>query len=242
MRLNQLTYYLYNIFRLCFWVSLIWTSILIAGMLSKKILQEFNIMNESYENTISCKIPVTLKITPNQTFFDENKKNNEIIVKSMYNKKTDLIKFSQKKIKTNTNISITSSKTWLQVIIIIKRLIKWLISLGILYFLKNIFYELKDSLEITKNIVTNTRKISFVFLIGTFIKLIISLVFFYSFNSIHFISKIDNKIIDLPGVIVNIYSRLEFNIPILILGISLLIISQLFKEALKIKQENELTI
>ena len=66
--------------------------------------------------------------------------------------------------------------------------------------------------------------------------------FFYSFNSIHFISKIDNKIIDLPGIIVNIYSKYEFNIPILILGISLLIISQLFKEALKIKQENELTI
>ena len=96
-------------------------------------------------------------------------------------------------------------------------------------------------MEFRLQLSNKVRKLGVVLTFLVFFKLLLSFIFHLYFDVITVLTSIENEIIANPTNVL-IYPRLDFNLLMFIVGLSLIILSTLLKEGNRIQQENDLTI
>lgn len=216
---------LYSFFRLGFWLSLIFSVIMILGFSSKTILKQLDVFEKT---KFSYEIPVNVSVV-NPTKANVVINNNEYIEPSKYG-------FS-----TNTNFKVKSNKRWISILLFIDNTYELFFIVLIFFLLKNIFKNLKEEFDFSQ-VISKDVKLLGILLIGSMVfKIITSTVMYYSFDMITFSSAI-NGIKNLDSSLIYIKPKINFKIWFLLIGISLLILNKLLVKGIEIKKENELTI
>ena len=144
-------------------------------------------------------------------------------------------------IATEADVYVKSKSFWLEALLFLKSYVALISLVLIFYFLKEIFKTLKSGMEFRLQLSNKVRKLGVVLTFLVFFKLLLSFIFHLYFDVITVLTSIENEIIANPTNVL-IYPRLDFNLLMFIVGLSLIILSTLLKEGNRIQQENDLTI
>ena len=145
-------------------------------------------------------------------------------------------------IYADTTVYVKSKSLWLEILLFAKGFIALTLTVLVFYFLTNIFRILRSKLEFGSQLSNKVNALGIILTAGVVLKLVLSIIFHFYLDVITVFSiSIDDEIISNPTNVL-IYPRLDFNLAMFLIGLSLIILSQLLKEGNRIQRENELTI
>ena len=201
-----------NLFKDSMYASFDKKMLQISGLTQKKL-------DSFFENSSD------IKITGNKILigypFEENK----------------FLKTNTSSFSTKGTLNIKSTNSFFAFCQFLKSYIPFLISLLIIYQLKSIFKLLKKDFGFSLQLSKRIKKTGFLLIIGQIITLFLSLIFTFYYGFASFKNWNQNN-----GIQLTINPRLEFDIVLTLVGLSLLILGVLLKKGNEIQQENDLTI
>ncbi|WP_179021617.1 DUF2975 domain-containing protein [Winogradskyella forsetii] len=148
---------------------------------------------------------------------------------------------SNSSIHSDTFIYVKTKSLWLEILLFTKSYIALVLTVLIFYFLKSIFKILKSDSGFGSQLSQKVKILGIILTLGVVLKLTLSIVFYFYLNVITVFSSIDNEIISNPTQVL-IHPRLDFNLSMLLIGLSLIILSTILKKGSQIQEENDLTI
>ncbi|WP_179374875.1 DUF2975 domain-containing protein [Winogradskyella wichelsiae] len=144
-------------------------------------------------------------------------------------------------IKSDIGIRVKSSIGWLNVLLCMNAYSSVIFAILLVYFLKQIFNILNRRIEFSLELFKNVKCLGLLLVFATLFKFLVSFIFSFYYELMTITSRIDNTLILNPTNVL-IRPRLNFNIWIFIIGIALIIFSELLKNGNQIQQENDLTV
>lgn len=138
-------------------------------------------------------------------------------------------------------IFVKSSVLWLEALLFVRGYVALISLVLIFYFLKEIFKILNRGIEFKLELVNMVKRLGVTLIFLVVFKLALSFIFHFYFGSITITTFIEENIIANPTDIL-ILPRLEFNLSMFLIGLSMIILGVLLNEGNRIQQENELTI
>lgn len=178
------------------------------------------------------------KITNEITVWPKLEENSYQITKELKN--SFPITYTANNISSDGYARLNSNIFWIKFLLALRSYIA-IVVLAILLIMIQIFKKLRIDLNFSKSLAIKTRVIGFIILGYQFINTSLILILSNYFTVIRVDSLLNNVFFD-RGLYVNITPRLDFNVSIFILGLSIIIIGFLFDQGEVLKQENELTI
>ncbi|MFY7671139.1 DUF2975 domain-containing protein [Tenacibaculum sp. MEBiC06402] len=190
----------------------------------------------------------------NETFLYNGRYKKEFIqeLKSSYDKKEKVgsnfiltdptqqgnFDFTNELIDTQTRIMVKPKTTFLSIMLFLDRYHSVLITILILYFLKQIFHYLKKDLSFNSKVSINVKRIGILILLSEVLGLIFNLIIGRYISHV----GIETDIIYNNAFNINFNPTLEFDFSMFIVGLSLLVVSILLHKGNDLQTENELTI
>lgn len=151
--------------------------------------------------------------------------------------KNQFLKTSTSSFTTEGYLNIKSSNWFFTLCQLIRSYIPFIITLLILYQLKSIFKLLKKEFNFSLELSKKIKFIGFLLVIGQLLTLTLSVIFSFYFKYAGFENTSQNN-----GIRLNINPSIEFDITLILVGLSLLLLSILLNKGHHIQQENDLTI
>jgi len=109
------------------------------------------------------------------------------------------------------------------------------------YLLKNIFRMLKKELKFNSTLYKYVKYLGVILICKEILHFVITICLSKYYRNIVMQTRIDNSILH-DGIDITMVPRLEINIPLIILGLSILVFASLLKAGNQLQQENDLTI
>lgn len=151
------------------------------------------------------------------------------------------IRYTSNYLLSEGYVRLNTDIFWIKLLLAFRAYLGIILMPSIFYILMSIFKKLKTDLNFNRTLSRKTRIIGLLLLGYQFLNTISIITLSRYINVIRIDTFLNQEFLE-RGLYLNITPRLNFNITILILGLSLIIISTLFKHGDKIKQENDLTI
>ena len=148
---------------------------------------------------------------------------------------------NSRSISNSSFIYVKSSLLWLEALLFVRGYVALISLVLIFYFLKEIFKILNRGIEFKLELVNMVKRLGIALIFLVVFKLALSFIFHFYFDSITITTIIQENIIANPTNIL-ILPRLEFNLSMFLIGLSMIILGVLLNEGNRIQQENELTI
>lgn len=187
----------------------------------------------SYENKESIK-----KISNEVSVRPTLEENFHLVTKELKN--SFPITITANNVNSDGYVRLNSNILWIKLLLALRTYLA-VILLPILFIMIKIFRKLRIDLNFSKRLAIETRAIGIIILSYQFVNTFLILVLSKYFTVIKVDSLLNNEFFD-RGLYVNITPRLDFNLYVFILGLSIIIISFLFNQGEILKQENDLTI
>ena len=168
-----------------------------------------------------------------------NVSKNEISIETHFEKEN--FRLTSSSIKTDMAIQVKSSKTWLNVLLFLYAYSSVIFGVLIIYFLKQIFSILNISVEFSLELFKKVKYLGLLMAVATLFMLFVSFIFSLYYETMTIASSINSALILNPTNVL-IKPRLSFNVWMFIIGLVLIILSELLKRGDKLQQENDLTI
>lgn len=138
-------------------------------------------------------------------------------------------------------VILNTNSLWMKTLLALRFYIGIILLIPIFYLLMVIFRKLRINLNFNKGLSNKTKAIGLLFLSSEIIKILLVLILSKYANAIRVESFLNQKYL-YGGVQINITPRLDFDVALFTLGLTLVIIGYLFDKADNLKQENDLTI
>ncbi|RLJ65482.1 Protein of unknown function (DUF2975) [Lacinutrix venerupis] len=181
----------------------------------------------------------------NSVYFDElpNDINDEVknVISFNFYGDTEYYTTTNSSFNTNGYIIGKSDNLLIKILQMFKAYSGLIMLVLVFYFLKKIFYLIKQKYSFTSFLYHNVKWLGLILIIGEVLDLIVTYVLGSYYGSISVETFIDGKSF-YDGINLTMNPRLEFDFTLFLVGLSLLVLTSLLKSANILQQENELTI
>ncbi|CAL2078422.1 hypothetical protein [Tenacibaculum sp. 190524A05c] len=146
--------------------------------------------------------------------------------------------FTNRTIDSKTRIIVKPKTTFLTIMLFLDKYLSILITILILYFLKQIFYHLKKDLSFNIEVSKNVKRIGFLLILMEVLGAIFNLIIGTYISHV----SIETDILFRNAFNINFNPTIEFDLPMFITGLSLLVVSILLNKGNDLQTESNLTI
>ncbi|CAL2058063.1 DUF2975 domain-containing protein [Tenacibaculum sp. 190524A05c] len=146
--------------------------------------------------------------------------------------------FTNRTIDSKTRIIVKPKTTFLTIMLFLDNYHSILITILILYFLKQIFYHLKKDLSFNMEVSKNVKRIGFLLILTEVLGAIFNLIIGTYISHV----SIETDILFRNAFNINFNPTIEFDLPMFITGLSLLVVSILLNKGNDLQTESNLTI
>ncbi|WP_348743626.1 hypothetical protein [Tenacibaculum sp. 190524A05c] len=146
--------------------------------------------------------------------------------------------FTNRTIDSKTRIIVKPKTTFLTIMLFLDNYHSILITILILYFLKQIFYHLKKDLSFNMEVSKNVKRIGFLLILMEVLGAIFNLIIGIHISHV----GIETDILFRNAFDINFNPTIEFDLSMFITGLSLLVVSILLNKGNDLQTESNLTI
>ncbi len=138
-------------------------------------------------------------------------------------------------------IIVNAKEFWVKALLFTQVYVSHISLIFIFFLLSTIFKKLKVRFDFSKKLISHTRLIGLLLISKEIINTIIVLILSKQIHTITVSSFLNGALIK-KGIYTNINPRLDFDLTIFLLGITLIVLSILFYKGYSLRKENDLTI
>lgn len=146
--------------------------------------------------------------------------------------------FTNRAIDSKTRIIVKPKTTFLTIMLFLDKYHSILITILILYFLKQIFYHLKKDLNFNVKVSINVKRIGILLILAEILGAIFNIIIGRHISLVN----IETEIFYSTAFDLSLNPTIEFDLPMFITGLSLLVVSILLNKGNDLQTESNLTI